>query len=183
MCYYKINLNQIGIMKKWFVSAIIVALSSVGCTSTPVRVVEHTEYVQPVWYMDCIDVDSEMNGWKFWSTTEYYYSCGSATSGFQSAAKIKALQIAKRNLADRINGNISSNTSIQMNDSGSAQNLESTSSSAVSITNTITDTMLRHYAQTDHYTYIKDSVYHSFVRIKLSRAQVEETIASSSGAL
>ena len=95
--------------------AATVSLLAAACSANKVaKVAEYKEYVQPEWYMNCKDIDTESNGVWFWNSTTYYYSCGSSLSGFESAAQIKAMQVARRNMADRLNGVISSGTKIRM---------------------------------------------------------------------
>lgn len=148
-----------------------------ACTSNKVtKVAEYNEYVQPNWYMNCKDIDTESNGFWFWDTTTFYYSCGSSLSGFESAAQIKATQVARRNMADRLNGVISSGTKIRMNDIGTSENIQSETETEMLVVNRITDTALRHYATTEHYSYKMNGNYHSFVMIKLSKENVDEMI-------
>ena len=68
-------------MNKLFTLAVLGILVSTGCSNrNVVEVQEHKRYVQPVWFTECKDSGSESNGWKFWSSTDYYYSCGSGMS-------------------------------------------------------------------------------------------------------
>jgi len=161
-------------MKKWLVMTALAFLAA--CSNNAVKVAEHQEYVQPDWYQNCKDIDTESTGWKFWQTTTYYYSCGSSVSGFESAAHIKSLQIARRNMADRLMGEISSGSKIRMNDIGTSTQLQSETETEMLIINKITDTALRHYAQKEHYVYKMGGNYHSFVMIKLSKEDVDSMI-------
>lgn len=157
--------------------AATVSLLAAACsTNKVVKVAEYKEYVQPEWYMNCKDIDTESNGVWFWNSTTYYYSCGSSLSGFESAAQIKATQVARRNMADRLNGVISSGTKIRMNDIGTSESITSETETEMLIVNKITDTALRHYATTEHYSYKMNGNYHSFVMIKLSKEHVDEMI-------
>lgn len=163
-------------MKKLFLAALVATSISACSGTTTTQVAEHKEYVQPDWYQNCKDIDAETNGWKFWQSTMFYYSCGSSSSGFESASHIKALQIARRNMADRLNGEISSGSKIRMNDIGTENEMRSETESEMLIINKITDTALLHYAQTEHYSYKMGGNYHSFVMIKLSKENVDEMI-------
>ena len=167
-------------MKK-FASLVAASILLASCSNNTVKIAEHKDYVQPEWYVNCKDIDTETDGWKFWSSTEYYYSCGSSMSGFESAANIKATHIAKRNMADRLNGVINSGSKLELRDSGTADQLSSTTKSETIIYNKISDTALRHYAKTENYTYKRGGNYHAFVMVKLSRpnvdAMIEEAIA------
>lgn len=164
-------------MNKLFTLAVLGILVSTGCSNrNVVEVQEHKRYVQPVWFTECKDSGSESNGWKFWSSTDYYYSCGSGMSGFESAAHIKATQVAKRNLADRLVGQVSSGSKIIMTDTGDAENLTSSTSSEVSIYNKIPDTFLRDYAKTEKYSYKRAGYYHSFVMIKLRKSDINRIL-------
>ena len=162
-------------MKKLFIAALVATLAACGGTNT-VKVATHKEYVQPDWYQNCKDIDTESSGWKFWQSTTYYYSCGSSSSGFESAAHIKSLQIARRNLADRLNGEISSGSKIRMNDIGTESEMRSETETEMLIVNKITDTALLHYSETEHYSYKMGGNYHSFTMIKLSKENVDEMI-------
>ena len=108
---------------------------SLGACSQTVKVAQHDEYVQPKWYQSCKDIGTEYftGGIKFWQTTQFYYSCGSSVSGFEEAANVKALQLARRNLGDRLNGKMNSRTTIEMNDTGPASNIVSSTQSQVLI--------------------------------------------------
>ena len=152
---------------------------SLGACSQTVKVAQHDEYVQPKWYQSCKDIGTEYftGGIKFWQTTQFYYSCGSSVSGFEPAANVKALQLARRNLGDRLNGKMNSRTTIEMNDTGPASNIVSSTQSQVLIVNRIKDTAMRHYSSTENYTYMLDGNYYSFVMIKLSRPDVDLLIA------
>jgi len=152
---------------------------SLGACSQTVKVAQHDEYVQPKWYQSCKDIGTEYftGGIKFWQTTQFYYSCGSSVSGFEEAANVKALQLARRNLGDRLNGKMNSRTTIEMNDTGPASNIVSSTQSQVLIVNRIKDTAMRHYSSTENYTYMLDGNYYSFVMIKLSRPDVDLMIA------
>ena len=152
---------------------------SLGACSQTVKVAQHDEYVQPKWYQSCKDIGTEYftGGIKFWQTTQFYYSCGSSVSGFEEAANVKALQLARRNLGDRLNGKMNSRTTIEMNDTGPASNIVSSTQSQVLIVNRIKDTAMRHYSSTENYTYMIDGNYYSFVMIKLSRPDVDLMIA------
>ena len=163
-------------MKKLFIAAVVATLAACGGGTTTVKVATHKEYVQPDWYQNCKDIDTESSGWKFWQSTTYYYSCGSSSSGFESAAHIKSLQIARRNLADRINGEISSGSKIRMNDIGTETEMRSETETEMLIVNKITDTALLHYSETEHYSYKMGGNYHSFTMIKLSKENVDEMI-------
>lgn len=157
--------------------AATVSLLAAACSANKVaKVAEYKEYVQPEWYMNCKDIDTESNGVWFWNSTTYYYSCGSSLSGFESAAQIKAMQVARRNMADRLNGVISSGTKIRMSDIGTSESMTSETETEMLIVNKITDTALRHYATTEHYSYKMNGNYHSFVMIKLSKENVDEMI-------
>ena len=157
--------------------AATVSLLAAACSANKVaKVAEYKEYVQPEWYMNCKDIDTESNGVWFWNSTTYYYSCGSSLSGFESAAQIKAMQVARRNMADRLNGVISSGTKIRMSDIGTSESMTSETETEMLIVNNITDPALRHYATTEHYSYKMNGNYHSFVMIKLSKENVDEMI-------
>jgi len=160
-------------MKKLFAVQALIPILVASCSSNTVEVQEQSSYVQPKWYAECKSIDTETENFiKFWESSTYYYSCGTGTSGFESAANIKALQIAKRNLADRLNGKLSSASKITMADTGDAENLESQTTSEITIYNKISDISLTHYAQTDHYSYKRDGLFYSFVMIKLSKDNV-----------
>lgn len=159
-------------------SIAVAVAATLGACSNTVKVAQHEDYVQPKWYQSCKDTGTEYftGGIKFWQTTQYYYSCGSSVSGFEEAANVKALQLARRNMADRLNGKVNSRTTIEMNDAGNAPALNSSTQSQVLIVNRIKDSALRHYSSTENYTYQMNGNYYSFVMIKLSRPDVDAMI-------
>lgn len=163
-------------MKKLFIGAMLASLAACSSSVNTTKIATHKEYVQPDWYQNCKDIDTETTGWKFWESTTYYYSCGSSSSGFESASHIKSLQIARRNLADRLNGEISSGSRIRMNDIGTESELRSETETEILIVNKITDTALLHYAETEHYSYKMGGNYYSFSMIKLSKENVDDMI-------
>lgn len=161
----------------------ILALSSsflIANCSNYVEVQTRPNYVQPTWYTKCKNIDTESEGWKFWQSKKYFYSCGSGKSGFESAASAKALQLAKRNLADRINGYISSTTTTILKDEGDAETLNSFTSSEMTIVNKIDSTRLEHYAETDKYSYKFGNDFYAFVMIKISKENAEAARHESS---
>lgn len=160
--------------------AILGSLAMLGACSTVTKVAEHDAYVQPKWYQGCKDTGNERTHvFKFWETEQFYYACGSSVSGFEEAANVKALQIARRNLADRLNGMMNSRTTIEYNDAGNDDAIGSATQSQVLVVNQIKDTALRHYSQNENYTYknTNNGQYYAFSMIKLSRPDVDKMIA------
>jgi len=166
-----------GLMKT---GVILGSLAMLGACSTVTKVAEHDAYVQPKWYQGCKDTGNERtHAFKFWQTEQFYYACGSSVSGFEEAANIKAIQIARRNLADRLNGMMNSRTTIEYNDAGNDDSIGSATQSQVLVVNQIKDTALRHYSQNENYTYknTNNGQYYAFSMIKLSRPDVDKMIA------
>ena len=160
--------------------AILGSIALLSACSTVTTVAEHDSYVQPKWYQGCKDTGNERtHTFKFWETEKFYYACGSSVSGFEEAANVKAIQVARRNLADRLNGMMNSRTTIEYNDAGNDDSIGSATQSQVLIVNQIKDTALRHYSQNENYTYknTNNGQYYAFSMIKLSRPDVDKMIA------
>ena len=144
--------------------------------STVTTVVERDKDVVPTWYMNCQDTGTE--GW-FWWSEDFYYACGGSVSGFKEAAYDKATQIAKTKIADRINGEVNKRTTIEYNDAGSEESLNSSTQSQMLIVNKITDTAVRHYSQTEGYLYKRNGVYHYFVMVKVEKSIIDSLVAEA----
>lgn len=156
----------------------LATVAMLGACSTVTTVATQDEYVQPKWYQGCKDVGNERtHTFKFWETEQFYYACGSSVSGFEEAANVKAIQIARRNLADRLNGMMNSRTTIEYNDAGTSDAIGSNTQSQVLVVNSIKDTALRHYSQTENYTYLLNGQFYAFSMIKLSRPDVDKMIS------
>jgi|TARA_B100001094_G_scaffold150854_1_gene146026 hypothetical protein len=162
-------------MKKLFIIALAATISACSARNAT-QIATQKDYVQPEWYQQCKDIDTESESMAFWDSKLYYYSCGSGVSGYESAAHIKSLQIAKRNMADRLMGEISSGTKIRIDDIGTPSNMQTETETTMLIVNKIHDTTLRHYAQTEHFVYKMDGLFHSFVMIKLNKEDVDAMI-------
>ena len=167
-------------MKGTFKKLALVATMAVmmSACSTMTTVVEKQQDVVPNWYMKCKDTGTE--GW-FWWSKDYYYACGSAVSGFKEAAYDKSLQLAKTKIADRINGAVNKRTTIEYNDSGSEENLVSSTQSQVLVVNKITDTVVRHYSSNEGYLYKRNGKYHHFIMLKLDKEIVDQLVAEAQG--
>ena len=152
-----------------------VALLMSACANTT-QIVEREKDVVPKWYMNCQDTGSE--GW-FWWSKDYYYACGGSVIGFKEAAYDKATQIAKTKIADRINGEVNKRTTIEYNDAGSEESLNSSTQSQMLIVNKITDTAVRHYSQTEGYLYKRNGVYHYFVMVKVEKSIIDSLVAEA----
>lgn len=154
--------------------ALVVALGSmVSACSTTTQIVEKEKDVVPTWYVKCKDTGSE--GFLWWSK-DYYYACGSSISGFKEAAQDKAIQIAKTKIADRINGKVNKRTTIEYNDSGSEETLQSSTQSQTLIVNKITDTAVRHYSNKDGYLYKRNGKYHYFAYLKVEKSIIDSLV-------
>jgi hypothetical protein len=157
----------------------LVAVAAVGCGVNTVKVATHKEYVVPEWHAECVTRDTESNGLAFWDTEEIYFACGEAQSGFPEAAKIKATNIAKRHMADVVNGRISAGEKIRMSDIGTPDDMRSETETEMLIVNKIEEVALTDYSVVNHYTYRMKGQFFSFARIALPKNKVEEAIAEA----
>ena len=162
-----------GIFK---LGAIITTMAMLNACSGMVTIAERDDYAQPKWYANCAETGTE--GW-FWWSKDYYYACGSAVSGFKEAAYDKSLQLAKTKIADRINGAVNKRTTIEYNDSGSEENLVSSTQSQVLVVNKITDTVVSHYSSNEGYLYKRNGKYHHFIMLKLDKEIVDQLVAEA----
>ena len=152
-------------------------LGMLGACSGMTKPKEFTEYLQPTWYESCKDYGTEYftGGIKFWKTTDYYYACGSAVSGWENFAKVKSRNLAKDALADRLVGEMNSRTTIEYNEQGSTENLAASQQSQHLIVNKVKNTALAKYGEAEFTSYIKDGKFYAFTQIKL-RAEDAELI-------
>src|SRR5210317_1035317 len=86
-----------------------VALMSACSTMKEIEVRETK--ANPKWYMDCEQIGSE--GFLFWKD-DYAYACGMGESKFEQASEAQAYAFAVKGFAERINGTVNSNTSIDI---------------------------------------------------------------------
>ena len=93
--------------------ATIGILASLGACSSMTTIAERDEYAQPKWYAKCAQEGSE--GW-FWWKEDYAYACGAGESKFYQGAEEQMYAIAMNHFAKRINGEVNSETVIDIKD-------------------------------------------------------------------
>ena len=90
------------------------ALALLGaCSGKYVEIAERDTYAQPKWYANCAETGTE--GW-FWWKEDYAYACGAGVSVFEQAAEEQMYAIAMNHFAKRINGEVNSETVIDIKD-------------------------------------------------------------------
>src|SRR5210317_2425039 len=94
-------------------AALLVGLvSMLGACSTMKTIDVRETKANPKWYEDCEQIGSE--GFLFWKT-DYAYACGMGESRYEQASESQAYAFAVKGFAERINGVVNSNTTVDIN--------------------------------------------------------------------
>ena len=148
-----------GTIKALTVGAVALTL---GACSTMKEIEIRETRAHPGWYEDCEQIGSE--GFLFWKT-DYAYSCGMGESKFEQASESQAYAFAVKGFAERINGTVNSNTTVDINGKGGTE---------TRVTRTIVDhstrnTSIREHVEVKKYAYELGSTgrVHTYVRIKM----------------
>lgn len=148
-----------GVMK---VGAIISTLALLGACSTMKEIEVRETKAHPTWYEDCKQIGSE--GFLFWKT-DYAYSCGMGESKFEQASESQAYAFAVKGYAERINGVVNSNTSVNITGNNG---VESRVTQTI-VNHSTTDTSIREHVEVRKYAYELSGTgrVHTYVRIKM----------------
>lgn len=153
-------------MKKAFFLG-ITALLVAGCSSMN-EVPEFDNYAQPDWYQEC--AQSGMKGF-FWNKEEYVYACGAGDSIHAQAAEEQMYAIAMNNFAKRINGSVTSETLIDINDT------KKTTRST--IVHRVSDTAIREHVKTQRGHFTMKGRHYTFVRLEMPKSTFDRLIAEA----
>lgn len=148
-----------GFMKT---AAVLGTVSMLGACSTMKEIEVRETKAHPTWYEDCRQVGSE--GYLFWKT-DYAYSCGMGESRFEQASESQAYAFAVKGYAERINGKVNSNTSVDIRGNNG---VESRVTQTI-VNHSTTDTSIREHVEVKKYSYELNSTgrVHTYVRIKM----------------
>lgn len=132
-----------------------------GCSTMKEIEVRETK-AYPSWYEDCEQIGSE--GFLFWKT-DYAYSCGMGESKFEQASESQAYAFAVKGFAERINGTVNSNTSVDINGSSGVE----TRVTRTIVEHSTRNTSIREHVEVKKYAYElgKTGRVHTYVRIKM----------------
>jgi|TARA_B100000900_G_C20521118_1_gene692214 hypothetical protein len=137
-------------------------VAMLGACSTMKEIEIRETKAHPSWYEDCEQIGSE--GYLFWKT-DYAYSCGMGESKFEQASESQAYAFAVKGYAERINGVVNSNTTVDIKGNNGVEGR---------VTRTIVehstkDTSIREHVEVKRYAYELGSTgrVHTYVRIKM----------------
>ena len=167
-------------MKKFMLVPIVVALTACSGMTT-IKSENNKEKQVPNWYLDHADIGSESSAWyKPWDRNGMYYAVAEDVSPSMEMAVKKATLKAKAKIADRVVGELSNNTTINYQETGSPANPIGKGIASDVIVNKITDNLLRTYGvEQKMVTYnAEQNNYRVFIMLKISQADVR-TLASA----
>ena len=132
-----------------------------ACTTMKEIEVRETK-AHPSWYEDCEQIGTE--GFLFWKT-DYAYSCGMGESRFEQASESQAYAFAVKGFAERINGEVNSSTTVDINGNNG---IESRVTRTV-VEHSTSKTSIREHVEVKKYAYELGSTgkVHTYVRIKM----------------
>lgn len=138
----------------------LVALMSACSTMKEIEIRETK--ANPKWYMDCEQIGSE--GFLFWKT-DFAYACGMGESKFEQASEAQAYAFAVKGFAERINGTVNSNTSIDIKGKSGSESRNT----RTFVQHLVKETTIREHLEVKKYSYELASTgkVHTYVRIKM----------------
>jgi len=144
------------------ITSVLSLVALVSACSTMKEIEVRETKANPNWYMDCEQIGSE--GFLFWKT-DYAYACGMGESKFEQASEAQAYAFAVKGFAERINGTVNSNTSIDIK--GNSGNETRTTRTLVQ--HLVKETTIREHLEVKKYSYELASTgkVHTYVRIKM----------------
>jgi len=128
-----------------------------GCSGMKEIQVRETK-AHPNWYVDCEQIGSE--GFLFWKD-DYAYACGMGESKFEQASEAQAYAFAVKGFAERINGTVSSSTTVDITNE--------TRNTRTLVEHKVSDTVIREHLEVKRYAYELGATgrVHTYVRIKM----------------
>ena len=125
-------------------------------------------YAEPSWYQDCQQAGT--TGW-FWWKKEMAYSCGGGESLHAQAAEEQMYAIAMNNFAKRINSEVNSKTTIDIeNDKKNTRTV---------ISYTVKGTTIREHLRTETAHFTMNGRHYTFVRLEMPKAVFDQLIAQA----
>ena len=150
-------------MKGLFKIATVVSmLGLLGACSTMKEIEVRETKAHPTWYEDCEQIGAE--GFLFWKT-DYAYSCGMGESRFEQASESQAYAFAVKGFAERINGEVNSSTTVDINGNSGLE----TRVTRTVVEHSTKNTSIREHVEVKKYAYELSSTgrVHTYVRIKM----------------
>ena len=151
-----------------------VALLAMSACSTMKEIEVRETKANPAWYQDCEQIGSE--GFLFWKT-DYAYSCGMGESKFEQASESQAYAFAVKGYAERINGTVNSNTTVDIR---GKNGVESRVTQTI-VKHSTHDTSIREHVEVRKYAYELASTgrVHTYVRIKMPLEVFDQLLAEA----
>jgi hypothetical protein len=162
-------------MKKTLILIPVVVALTACSGMTTLKTENNKEKQVPTWYLDHADIGNERSSWfKPWDSKGMYYAVAEDVSPSMEMATKKATLKAKAKIADRVVGELSNNTTINYQETGSPSNPVGKGNASDVIVNKITDNLLRTYGvEKKMVTYnAEQNNYRVFVMLKISQADV-----------
>lgn len=151
-------------MKKAVTKAILLAgiLSMLGACTTMKTIDVRETKANPNWYMDCEQIGSE--GFLFWKD-DYAYACGMGESIYEQASESQAYAFAVKGFAERINGEVNSSTTVDINGNSGIE----TRVTRTVVEHSTKNTSIREHVEVKKYAYELGTTgrVHTYVRIKM----------------
>lgn len=159
-----------GLMKT---GVILGSLAMLGACSTMQEIEVRETKANPKWYTDCEQIGSE--GFLFWKD-DYAYACGMGESKYEQASEAQAYAFAVKGFAERINGTVNSNTTIDITDD--------TRRTRTLVQHVVEDTVIREHLEVKRMSYQLASTgrVHTYVRIKMPLEVFDRLIQEASDA-
>ena len=148
-----------GFLKLATVTSLVAML---GACSTMKEIEVRETKAHPSWYEDCEQIGSE--GFLFWKT-DYAYSCGMGESRYEQASESQAYAFAVKGFAERINGEVNSSTTVDINGNSGVE----TRVTRTIVEHSTKNTAIREHVEVKKYAYELGSTgrVHTYVRIKM----------------
>jgi hypothetical protein len=162
-------------LKTLALASMVVALSACSGMST-LKTENLDKKTVPTWYLEHIDTGTEMKAWyKPWDRQGMYYAVAEDVSSSMEMAMKKATMKAKAKIADRVNGEMNSRTTIRFDEKGSADRPTGISTSQDVIVNLIAESVVRTYGVEKKMVVFNPEAnnYRVFVMLKISQQDVQ----------
>ncbi len=148
--------------------ATIGILASLGACSSMTTIAERDEYAQPKWYAKCAQEGSK--GW-FWWKEDYAYACGAGESKFYQGAEEQMYAIAMNHFAKRINGEVNSETVIDIKDNSKT--------TRTIISYKVDNTKITEHLAENRGTFKYAGQYYTFVQLKMKKETFDRLLNQS----
>ena len=160
-----------GLTKAITISTLVLGLGA--CSSMNTLEVRETK-ANPNWYEECEQIGSE--GFLFWKD-KYAYACGMGESRFEQASESQAYAFAVKGYAERINGIVNSNTTVDIKGNNG---VESRVTQTI-VTHSTRDTSITEHVEVKKYNYELASTgrVHTYVRIKMPLQVFDKLLAEA----